>query len=149
MIDSLQPPADLGAARARLRHQAVSEAAIDGRAITYLRPGDHPDVPPGAGVVVADMVLWQVAPADLRTMATALDRRVLLFLEPTAELGWRRLVHRVGRRWWRRRLGHHFECDVPAELRAAGLAVTEIDRFGVGPRQVRSYVLGRAEHIRN
>lgn len=150
MIDSLQAPADLGAARARLRERAVTAAAADGRAIAYLRAGSRPDVPAGAGVVVADSVLWRAGPAGLLTLSAALDRhQVLLFLEPTAEVGWRRLAHRVGRPVWRRLVGHDFECDLPAGLRAAGLEVTELDRFGVGPLAVRSYALGRAEHIRD
>ena len=151
MIDSLQAPADLGAARARLRARAATAAAEDGRAIAHLQAGADAsfEVPAGAGVVVADTVLWRAGPAALRALSAALDRsQVLLFLEPTADVGWRRLAHRVGRPLWRRLAGHDFENDLPAALRAAGLEVTELDRFGVGRGGTRSYALGRAEHIR-
>jgi len=160
MIDTLQAPADLGTARARL-HDLARPGADRGPLVRLGRPGsgsgradgpgggDWPDLPAGTGAVVADLVLWRAGRANLRTLSAALDRdQVLVFLEPTAEVGWRRLVQRLGRGLWRRLAGHDFECDVPAELRAAGLEVTELDRFGIGRLGVRSYALGRAEHIR-
>ncbi len=157
MFDPLDAPADLGSARARLR--AAAERLAGPAPVAHLHRGggdrSHgargsgppawPGIDPGAGVVVADTVLWGAAPADLVALAQALGpERSLLFLEPTAEVGWRRLVHRLGSRLWRRAVGHHFETDVPAALRAAGLEVVDLRRFGVGRARVRSYVLGRA-----
>ncbi|MEM9561704.1 MAG: hypothetical protein AAGA93_03735 [Actinomycetota bacterium] len=153
-FDVLDPPADLGTARARLRSLAVEGAR--GGAVLHLGGGIDPvtdsavtgsgDAGPGA--VVADTVLWRTGRADLRRLAASLTpERPLYFLEPAAELGWRRLVHRIGRPGWRRLAGHHFEFDVPVELRVVGLVVTDLVRFGVGPAGVRSYAMGRAEPL--
>lgn len=148
MIDSLQAPADLGTARARLRDLATAAAGAGGT-VAHLKAGARSDVADGVGVVVADMVLWQAGGADLRALSAGLGPDgVLVFLEPTADVGWRRLANRMGRGLWRRLAGHDFEHDLPASLRAAGLEVTELDRFGIGPLGLRSYALGRAEHIR-
>jgi hypothetical protein len=149
MIDSLQAPTDLGTARARLRDLATA-AAVGGGTVAHLQAGARPDIPDRAGVVVADMVLWQAGGADLRALSAWLGPDgVLVFLEPTAELGWRRLAHRLTRGLCRRFTGHDFERDLPASLRSAGLEVTELDRFGIGPLGLGSYALGRAEHIRS
>jgi hypothetical protein len=92
--------------------------------------------------------LWRWPPDRLTELSERLrPDRVLYFLEPTADLGWRRMVHTVGRPLWRARLGHDFSADVPAALRAAGLLVGTTDRFSLGPAGVRSYVWGRAEHL--
>jgi hypothetical protein len=108
-----------------------------------------PEIDRGATVVVADTVLWRAGRAQLRALARALGRdQVLVFLEPTAEVGWRRLAHRLGRPVLDRLVGHRFGADVPAALRAAGLEVTELTRFGLGPGELLSYAIGRAEHIR-
>ena len=63
----------------------------------------------------------------------------LLAVEPVAGIGWRRLVQGVLTPWWRRRLGHHFNRDLPIELRAAGFTVDQIDRFTAGPLGLQSY----------
>lgn len=167
MLDSLDPPADLGTARARLL--ALADQLAGAGAVVHLRPpggsgrsdgarceadtdaapAPWPGVDAGATVVLADTLLWRTGPAELRALAAALGPdRPLLFLEPTAEVGWRRLGHRLGRRLWRRVAGHHFEVDVPVALRAAGLEVVDLNRFGVGRAGVRSYVLGRAISLR-
>lgn len=161
VFDTLQAPPDLATARARL--QALVEVMVDeiSGASTAPGPVQHLDRPGGAGtdrwpaidptapVVVADGVLWQATGAQLAALSASLRRgQVLVFLEPTAEIGWRRTVQRVGRPLWRRLSGHHFDTDVPEDLRRAGLQVTDLNRFGVGPAELRSYALGRAEHIR-
>ena len=162
MFESLDPPADLGSARARLGemidHLVVQGDGLSGAPAPVVHldrpdrgPGpalDWPVVDPGS-LVVADAVLWRASTAQLRSLSRAIGpEQVLLFLEPTRELGWRRALHRAARPLWRRLTGHDFERDLPADLRAAGLEVTELTRFGTGPRQVWSYALGRAEHIR-
>lgn len=95
-------------------------------------------------------MLW--SPAWDRAELEALRQRMeaagggrhLIFVEPVSALGWRRLAQRVLGRRWRRRLGHSFERDVPAELRAAGFVLTTIDRFALGPGSVRTYAYGEA-----
>jgi hypothetical protein len=145
MFDRLDAPADLGSARARLAAEAERRA---GSATVHHLGASAGWSDPGlaeAGVVVADSVLWQASEAQLAALAAALGpERSLLFLEPTADLGWRRLVHRIGRTVWRRVAGHDFETDVPVRLRGAGLEVVDVRRFGVGRGQLRSYAIGRA-----
>ncbi len=152
MFGSLHPPADLASARARLL--AVSEAltadALDpARSILHLdrRPGPGwGHVEAGVQVVVADLVLWAAPLSHLRALTQALGpERSLLFLEPTAEVGWRGAAHRVGRSLWRTGYGHDFASDVPAQLRQAGLMVTDLNRFGVGPAGIRCFVMARAD----
>lgn len=105
-------------------------------------------VSPSSDVVIADHVLWRYDQASLQALSKRLTPgMVLLFLEPTAELGWRRLLHRNTQRLTRLLLRHNFSSDVPAELREAGLIVTTTIRFNTGPGGWRSYVLGRAEHF--
>ncbi len=98
--------------------------------------------------VVADMVLWRLDEVSLRALADRLEPGAsLVFLEPTADIGWRQALHRLLRLPFRLMLRHDFEADVPAALRAAGLVVTTTDRFNLGPGGIRSYVWGEAEHI--
>lgn len=152
MFDSLHAPADLASARARLRAAAgrlAGAGAVFDLAGSSADRGSGgapwPEIDPVVAVIVADSVLWRTGPRQLEALASALGpQRSLLFLEPTADLGWRRVAHRVGRPLWRRVAGHDFECDVPAVLRAAGLVVVDLNRFGVGRAGVRSYALGRA-----
>ncbi len=143
MFDSLDAPEDLGSARARLLAAAerlagsgpIANLGVDAGTWSF---GD-------AAVVVADGILWQADRRELETLASAIGPdRFLLFLEPTADLGWRQAANRLGRSLWRRSIGHHFETDVPAVLRSAGLEVIDLRRFGVGRGGVRSYALGRA-----
>ncbi len=143
MFDSLDAPDDLGSARARLL--AAAEHLAGPGPIDHLDPDAGTWSFDDAAVVVADGILWQAEQQDLQTLAGALGPdRFLLFLEPTADLGWRQVVNRLGRSLWRRAIGHHFETDVPATLRAAGVEVIDLRRFGVGRGRVRSYALGRA-----
>lgn len=154
VFESLHAPTDLGSARARLGARAGSASGGAIRLPTpepadfEWPPVDEADTPGTGGVVVADTVLWAATWLQLRNLAAAIDQgRVLHFLEPTAELGWRRAVHWAGRSAWPGLVGHHFERDIPADLRAAGLVVTEVTRFGTGPAQIWSYVIGQAERI--
>ncbi len=103
--------------------------------------------------VVADCVLWSWPSAHLAQLAGMLEasernRRLrLLFLEPTAGLGWRDRIQQRNSGFWRRRYGHDFCRDIPAELRSHGLTVTTTLRFREGP--VRHYVVGEARHYRH
>lgn len=164
MHDPLSPPADLAEARARLAAAVTAElsglAGVDpggpepGQgALSRLTAASLANpaavIGPSTRVVVADTVLWQASLAELARLATALGReRPLLFLEPTSEVGWRALTHRVGAPLWRRLAGHGFDRDVPGALRSVDLVVTDLNRFGTGVAGVRSYAIGRAERIR-
>jgi len=143
MFDSLDAPDDLGSARARVL--AAAERLAGAGPIANLGPDQATWSFGDAAVVVADAVLWQADREDLAALAAALGPdRFLVFLEPTADVGWRQAVNHLGRSLWRHRVGHDFGTDVPAVLRAAGIEVVDLRRFGVGRRQVRSYAMGRA-----
>lgn len=155
MFDTLSPPTDVGSARARLA-SAAAELAGSRPVLSLPSPTlgagadpDWPSIPDEVGVVVADTVLWEASLAQLKALARAVGpNQVLVFFEPTVDAGWRRGLHRLARPLWPRLVGHHFESDVPATVRAAGLPITDLNRFGLGPLQVGSYVLGKAEHTR-
>ena len=148
----LASPADLAGARSWLAELAQSEAAASGWPVVRLAvPVDPvvgstwPALPVGPAVVVADGVLTRAGLANLRLLATDLGPdRALWYLEPTAEVGWRSVAHRLGRPLWRATAGHGFEVDTPAVLRSVGLRLTDVDRFGTGPAGLFSWVLGRA-----
>lgn len=124
----------------RLRTRSAPGAAFDGAEIP---------ITGSTACVVTDMVLWRWDDVSLSKLAESLaPDRALLFLEPTADLGWRRIVHRLTKYLWRLTIGHDFHRDVPAALRQSGLTVSTVDRFESGPFGVRSYVWGKAEHIR-
>lgn len=159
MIDSYLAPTDLADARRRIstvagascREHQVSE---DNNTVVRLASGpignQLDQIKPETVCVIADLVLWRTDQRSLNALAKALEPdRVLLFLEPTADLGWRAGLHRVGRRLFRLFLRHDFAADVPAQLREAGLVVTTTDRFGIGWRGLRSYVWGEARHFPN
>ena len=163
MIDSYLAPTDLAAARRRVlavvetrcRRSGFAPGPSGGwadDAVLTLDPGpvgpQLARISPTTTAVVAELVLWRWAPDAVGDLAKRMEPgTALVFLEPTADLGWRRLVHRLGRVALRVRYGHDFEADVPAALRAAGLVVTTTDRFGLGPMGIRSYVWGVAEHF--
>ena len=63
----------------------------------------------------------------------------LIAVEPVAGLGVHRGIQWILTLWWRRRLGHHFNRDLPMELRAAGFTTETVDRFTVGRLSVRTY----------
>jgi hypothetical protein len=164
MIDSYEAPANL--AEARKKAEAVvagrqaghgvdagergALASNDDQTVVTLKGKrfDQTSSLDGAEVVIADLVLWRWDEASVRSLAKQLPPGALLvFVEPTADLGWRRGVHRMTKNLWWAALRHNFESDVPARLRAAGLLVTTTDRFSVGPAGIKSYVWGIAEHM--
>ena len=169
MIDSYEAPADPAEARkkakaliaARLSDRQAAggpgaaggdqSAASGGEPVVVSLSGRRFDPTvslAGADVVMADLVLWRWNDASLWSLAERLPTGALLvFVEPTADLGWRRGVHRMTKNLWWAALRHNFESDVPASLRAAGWLVTTTDRFSVGPAGIRSYVWGIAERI--
>ncbi|MDQ3574071.1 MAG: class I SAM-dependent methyltransferase [Actinomycetota bacterium] len=91
-------------------------------------------VPEGSlDAVVTTFVLCRV---DDPGAALALIRRamtsegVLLFTEHTGATGWRRRLQQAATPVWQRLApGCHLDRDVPAAIRAAGLAITDIHRF--------------------
>ncbi len=142
-------PADLAEARSRL------DRLVDERCLRLGVDRDDPgvvvelarrplvdqvdQVTVDTAVVVADLVLWRWEQQVLDVLAELIGpRTALVFLEPTADIGWRHQVHRLSR---------VFRRDIPAALRAAGLTVSTVDRFSIGPAGIRSYVWGQAEHI--
>lgn len=93
----------------------------------------------GTGVVVAsDLKLWRWPTTSVRRLSDLLRQRsgLLVFIEPTAGLGWRRALQLAGRRYRR---------DMPAELRDAGFVVTTQVRLWNGP--YGTYVRGEARHF--
>ncbi len=160
MMDSFVGPTDLAGARHRVE-AAVAERCRkldlptdeDGGAVVRLTAkrsfaSQQHLISADTACVVADLVLWRWNSSDLDGLAAALGPdAVLAFVEPTADLGWRRVLHRLARPLFRLVLGHHFQADVPAALRASGLVVTTTDRFGTGPLDLRSYVWGEARHF--
>lgn len=93
----------------------------------------------GSGLVVgSEMVLWRWPSAALAELSALLRDRggLLVFIEPTAGLGWRRAMQLLGRKYHR---------DVPAELRAAGFSVTTQVRLRHG--FIGTYVRGEARHF--
>ncbi|MGF1598616.1 MAG: hypothetical protein ACFCVK_17095 [Acidimicrobiales bacterium] len=148
------------AATPTLRTRRTLTATIDlatghaGRAtVLGARPGDADpdgvldgiDTDPDAAVL-AVTVLWSPAwsSADLGALAARLGPGRLLFVEPTAGLGWRRVLQRALAPVFRRLLGHDFDRDVPAELRRAGFLVTAVDRFHTDRAGILSYAYGEA-----
>jgi len=101
-------------------------------------------------VVVSVFALCRVA--DIGN-ALALVRQalapggVLVFLEHAGAPGWRRRLQRATTPLWRRLApGCHLDRDVPAAIRAAGLVITDIERFRLPwgrPLQVKG-VQGKA-----
>lgn len=93
----------------------------------------------GTGVVAAsDLKLWRWPVTSLRRLSDLLRDvdGLLVFVEPTAGMGWRRALQLAGRRYRR---------DIPAELRAAGFVVTTQVRLGHGA--IGTYVRGEARHF--
>jgi hypothetical protein len=60
------------------------------------------------------------------------------------DVGLRRVAQWLLTPFWRLRRGHTFNRDLPADLRRAGFALTEIDRFAAGAAGIRTYASGRA-----
>lgn len=135
----------LAQARAQVRHRVEAQAAGRGDAtIIWLGaggPAADTDAISGSGtgvVVASDLRLWRWPEASLPRLSAVLRERdgLLVFIEPTAGLGWRRALQLAGKRYRR---------DLPAELRAAGFTVTTQVRLWNGP--YGTYVRGEARHF--
>lgn len=95
----------------------------------------------GESPLFASCVLW--APAwdhdALVRLRSQLGSRQLVAVEPVAGLWPRRLVQWVLTPWWRHKLGHDFNRDLPRELRAAGFTIATVDRFTTGSLAIKTY----------
>ncbi len=139
----------------RLRHAAAEVAAggdIDrpGTVVTLDGAASRPldVIADHTACVIAELLLWSWPQSAVDELAERLNPgRVLFFVEPTADVGWRQASHVLGRKWSRARFGYEFSRDVPSAIRASGLIVGDLDRIGLGPVSLRSYVWGRAEPI--
>ncbi|HSH59992.1 MAG TPA: methyltransferase domain-containing protein, partial [Acidimicrobiales bacterium] len=94
--------------------------------------------------VASTFVLCRVA--DLHGTLTRIRRAlapegVLLFLEHVGATGWRQSLQRAATPAWQRLApGCHLDRDIPAAIRAAGMAITDIQRFPLpwgGPLMVK------------
>lgn len=153
-METITPPAwdqegTLAEARAQVRSRVefhLSNPHADRPDATYFwlsggTPASDLDAVAGSrtGVVVgSDLSLWRWPATSLRRLSDLLRERngLLVFVEPTAGLGWRRALQLAGRRYRR---------DIPAELRAAGLSVTTQVRLRHG--LIGTYVRGEARHF--
>lgn len=125
--------ASLAVARARLRPP--------GRQLPPTPPLADGGSATADGDLLSDRVLWDQRwdRAALRRLCGQLDGRRLYAVEPVPTLGLARALQRLLGRYWRRRLGHDFDCDVPHELRRAGFQIFTIDRFAVDRWGLRTY----------
>lgn len=153
MADSLHPsqspPADSSAGSLPAAEVVAPPTLAEARARLRALADESSVVPDGRSVTVFDCVLWRMTARELAEVASSLkaDGGVLLFLEPTVDVGWRRLVNRLVPQLGSWTVGQRFGTDVPVELRRAGLEVTDLVRFGLGPGELFSYALGRAEWL--
>ncbi len=121
----------------------------DGRALE-ITPGGEADLAAAeAGsvdTVVSTFALCRVTdlPGTLASVRRVLaPEGVLVFLEHVGATGWRQRLQRgLTPAWQRLAPGCHLDRDVPAAIRAAGMAITEIERFPLslpwgGPLTVR------------
>lgn len=67
--------------------------------------------------------------ADLRALLSASGQ--LLMIEPVGRAGVTGRMLTITSRMWSKGTGLHYDRDLPAELRSAGLSVPAIDRFDV------------------
>ncbi len=133
-------------ARRQVRERVVDQAARRGVAphwLTGADPAAEIHLIDGLGakaVVGSDLSLWRWPTAALEALSRQLrDRRgLLVFIEPTAGVGWRRAFQLTGRR---------YRLDIPAELRASGFSVTTQMRLRHGP--IGTYVRGEAQHFQH
>jgi hypothetical protein len=131
----LDPPSSVAEALARARARLTSPIHELGPDPLQPWPERH------VGGVLCDGVLW--APAwdhdALVEVRHRLGSRRLIAVEPVSGLGLRRVVQWLATPSLRRRLGHHFNRDLPIELRAAGFTIDAIDRFSPGRLTARTY----------
>lgn len=95
---------------------------------------DDADLPAASfDTVVCTFVLCSVADLDVavrRVRSLLAPGGQLLFLEHVRAPGWRHRLQRAATPAWRRLAGGcHLGRDVPGAVRAAGLVITDIDRF--------------------
>lgn len=67
----------------------------------------------------------------------------LFFVEPVAAFGLANRVQKLAAPLLRSRYGLDFECDLPHELRGAGMTPTSVDRFQIG-RSLFTFAAGEA-----
>lgn len=158
-VVELAPSLGLPATRAAARQWLGQRVVVPSDGVVVLGPSgtrslaELEAVAERVRAIVADSVLWSWSSGQWSQLAGVVRRSGpsspirLLFLEPTAGLGWRDRVQRSNPRFWRRRYGHEFGRDIPAELRSHGLTVTTTVRFREGP--VRHYVVGEARYYRH
>jgi SAM-dependent methyltransferase len=120
-----------GAMRRRLEdHLGEAAVPVSVESVTIEEAGfaDH-----SFDTVVSTLALCSVD--DLELALTQVRRLlapggILLFLEHVRSTGWRRRLQEAAAPVWHRlACGCHLDRDVPAALRAAGLVVTDIERF--------------------
>ncbi len=127
--------------------EATGDVPIGGRVlqITPEVGADLDAVEDGSvDTVASTFVLCRVA--DLHATLARIRRAlapegVFLFLEHAGATGWRQSVQRaVTPAWQRLAPGCHLDRDIPAAIRAAGMAITDIQRFPLpwaGPLMVK------------
>lgn len=109
-----------------------------------VRPGTESTV-----VSLAALPAFADLPQALRRVAAELAfDGTFLFVEPCAAPGWRNLLRATLVAGSPTVSGLHVHRDIPAAIRAAGLCITDLERFDVpaAPRAVRWWVAGRAIH---
>lgn len=127
--------------------EVTGDVPIGGR-VLQITPEGGPDldaVEDGSmDTVASTFVLCRVA--DLHATLARIRRAlapegVFLFLEHAGATGWRQSVQRaVTPAWQRLAPGCHLDRDIPAAIRAAGMAITDIQRFPLpwaGPLMVK------------
>ena len=143
----------LDEARAQVRVRIEEKAAV-GRNVLWL----DADTSPGQQLahvaelgpqplIGSDTALGQWSPAQLGKLSDLLKQADgdLVFIEPTAGLGLRRVVQLAAGPAFQRLRGHDYRRDVPAELRSVGFIVTTQVRLR--DRFVGDYVRGEARHF--
>lgn len=158
MPTSYLAPTSLEAARSRVREEVAKRHDDSAQQVVGISLGPSATFEEVLAAIestgssqlclMVDCVLWQWKPDQFGSLRSALqlDGSDLFFLEPVATFGPRRALHRLGRAYFLKQKGHHYEADVPALLRQAGFGLNTVDRFDVG---LGSYAWGHVFSSRN